>query len=118
MDSNVYRNLYPKILLTLRSKSQTGLEEGVLARNDPQEYRKAAFPYRARRIPGFFVNDKMNIRERLLLSSALGGLLFFFGFFVNNKILSTNQFMSHIYDKHKDEDGFLYIYACAENTFG
>jgi len=39
-------------------------------------------------------------------------------FFVNNKLLSTNQFMSHVYDKHKDEDGFLYVYACAENTFG
>ena len=39
-------------------------------------------------------------------------------FFINNRLLSTNQFMSHIYDKYKDEDGFLYIYACAENTFG
>lgn len=39
-------------------------------------------------------------------------------FFVNNKLLSTNQFMSHIYEKYKDEDGFLYVYACAENTFG
>ena len=39
-------------------------------------------------------------------------------FFINNRLLCTNQFMSHIYDKYKDEDGFLYIYACAENTFG
>ena len=39
-------------------------------------------------------------------------------FFVNNKLLQANNFMSQIYEKHKDEDGFLYVYACAESTFG
>ena len=39
-------------------------------------------------------------------------------FFVNNKLLQANTFMSQIYEKHKDEDGFLYVYACAETTFG
>ena len=39
-------------------------------------------------------------------------------FFVNNKLLQANNFMSVIYEKHKDEDGFLYVYVCAESTFG
>jgi len=40
-------------------------------------------------------------------------------FFVNNeKLLQANNYMSEIYRKHKDEDGFLYIYVCAESTFG
>jgi GABA(A) receptor-associated protein len=39
-------------------------------------------------------------------------------FFVNNKLITGNKFMSQIYEKEKDEDGFLYVYVCAENTFG
>ena len=39
-------------------------------------------------------------------------------FFVGDKLLHTNKFMSEIYDNYKDEDGFLYVYACAETTFG
>lgn len=39
-------------------------------------------------------------------------------FFVNNKLLQANNFMGVIYEKHKDEDGFLYVYVCAESTFG
>tara|TARA_B110001450_G_scaffold1004_3_gene1153 strand:+ start:1160 stop:1582 length:423 start_codon:yes stop_codon:yes gene_type:complete len=39
-------------------------------------------------------------------------------FFVNGKSLIANAYMSEIYNKYKDEDGFLYIYICAENTFG
>jgi GABA(A) receptor-associated protein len=39
-------------------------------------------------------------------------------FFVNNKLLQANSEMSQIYHKYKDEDGFLYIYACSESTFG
>jgi GABA(A) receptor-associated protein len=39
-------------------------------------------------------------------------------FFVGDKLLQTNRFMSEIYEKCKDEDGFLYVYACAESTFG
>jgi len=40
-------------------------------------------------------------------------------FFVNNeKLLQGNTFMSEMYNKYKDEDGFLYIYVCAESTFG
>jgi hypothetical protein len=39
-------------------------------------------------------------------------------FFVNNKSLIANSFMDQVYNKYRDEDGFLYIYVCAENTFG
>lgn len=39
-------------------------------------------------------------------------------FFVNDKALIPNSYMSQIYDKYKDEDGFLYILVCSENTFG
>ena len=39
-------------------------------------------------------------------------------FFVGDKILQANIYMSEIYNKNKDEDGFLYIYVCAESTFG
>jgi len=39
--------------------------------------------------------------------------------FVNNSILiPTNQMMSNIYNKYKDDDGFLYITYAGENTFG
>jgi GABA(A) receptor-associated protein len=40
-------------------------------------------------------------------------------FFVNNnKLLQANRFMSEIYEKYKDDDGFLYVYVCSETTFG
>ena len=40
-------------------------------------------------------------------------------FFVNENVLvNTSQTMITIYDSHKDEDGFLYITYCSENTFG
>ena len=32
--------------------------------------------------------------------------------------LSTAELMSHIYNKYKDADGFLYITYSGENTFG
>ena len=30
----------------------------------------------------------------------------------------SNQSLSEIYDKHKNDDGFLYITYSSENTFG
>ena len=39
-------------------------------------------------------------------------------FFINNKAMVCNTLMYRIYEKYKDEDGFLYIYVCAESTFG
>tara|TARA_Y100000389_G_C17421902_1_gene497206 strand:- start:123 stop:467 length:345 start_codon:yes stop_codon:yes gene_type:complete len=38
--------------------------------------------------------------------------------FCNNKLISTSETIGNIYNKNKNEDGFLYIEYTAENTFG
>jgi len=38
--------------------------------------------------------------------------------FCNNKLISTSETVSNIYNTDKNEDGFLYIEYTAENTFG
>lgn len=39
--------------------------------------------------------------------------------FVNENVLvNTSETIINIYEKHKDEDGFLYILYCSENVFG
>ncbi|EGC36392.1 hypothetical protein DICPUDRAFT_77947 [Dictyostelium purpureum] len=38
--------------------------------------------------------------------------------FINNTIPPTAALMSQIYERYKDEDGFLYITYSGENTFG
>ncbi|PRP78274.1 LRR receptor-like serine/threonine-protein kinase GSO1-like [Planoprotostelium fungivorum] len=38
--------------------------------------------------------------------------------FVNDTIPATGQLMSQIYEKNRDEDGFLYVTYSGENTFG
>eukprot|EP01104_Vermistella_antarctica_P002763 TRINITY_DN12982_c0_g1_i1.p1 TRINITY_DN12982_c0_g1~~TRINITY_DN12982_c0_g1_i1.p1 ORF type:complete len:120 (-),score=37.37 TRINITY_DN12982_c0_g1_i1:220-579(-) len=38
--------------------------------------------------------------------------------FVNNVLPPTAALMSHIYERYKDPDGFLYITYSGENTFG
>eukprot|EP01133_Synstelium_polycarpum_P001210 gene1210-1399_t len=38
--------------------------------------------------------------------------------FVNNTLPPTAAFISQIYERYKDEDGFLYITYSGENTFG
>ena len=38
--------------------------------------------------------------------------------FVNNKIAPSNLSIETIYNKSKDEDGFLYVIYTNENTFG
>ncbi len=48
---------------------------------------------------------KMNEKEALFL-------------FCNNTIPPTAEWMSDLYHKHKDEDGFLYMSYTTENTFG
>ena len=33
-------------------------------------------------------------------------------------IFTTNSNISYVYDKFKDEDGYLYLFYNSENTFG
>lgn len=37
---------------------------------------------------------------------------------INGIIPSSTDIMSHIYEEHKDSDGFLYVTYGTENTFG
>lgn len=36
----------------------------------------------------------------------------------SGKLFQANTLMSTIYEEHKDDDGFLYIFYHSENTFG
>jgi GABA(A) receptor-associated protein len=53
------------------------------------------------------LRDKMKINE----STALF-------FFINNKLFPMTSPLSVLYQEYADEDGFLYIEFCEENTFG
>ena len=53
------------------------------------------------------------IRKRLKLSSEKALFIF-----VHDHIPSTTQMVLDIYNKHKDIDGFLYLYYSCENVFG
>ena len=59
------------------------------------------------------VNFIYVIRRRLKLSSEVSIYLF-----VNDKILPGMDYVSTIYEKYKDEDGFLYVKYSGEPTFG
>ena len=37
---------------------------------------------------------------------------------VNGQLVQSSILLAEIYEKHKDEDGFLYIVYTSENTFG
>jgi GABA(A) receptor-associated protein len=53
------------------------------------------------------------IRKRIVLSSEQALFIF-----INGTIPSNSELMSSIYEKYKDNDGFLYITYSSENTFG
>ena len=53
------------------------------------------------------------IRKRVKLNAEKAMFVF-----VNNKMISTSTLLTLVYDEHKDEDGFLYVTYCGENTFG
>jgi len=38
--------------------------------------------------------------------------------FVNNSLPASSATMASLHSNYKDEDGFLYITYCSENTFG
>jgi len=53
------------------------------------------------------------IRKRIKLDNSQS--IFFI---VGDNVCPSNTPLCNIYDKHKDEDGFLYIIYTSENTFG
>jgi GABA(A) receptor-associated protein len=53
------------------------------------------------------------IRDKIKLDKTKG--LFFF---IQNKLLPPSSIIGEIYKDYDDEDGFLYIEFCEENTFG
>lgn len=53
------------------------------------------------------------IRKRLKLQAQKALFIF-----INNSIPPTNQLIGSIYEIHKDNDLFLYVYYSYENTFG
>jgi GABA(A) receptor-associated protein len=53
------------------------------------------------------------IRSRLKLSREKAIFLF-----VNGDIPATSTLIGEIYHRHKDKDGYLYIFYSQENTFG
>eukprot|EP00995_Heteronema_vittatum_P008158 NODE_3330_length_680_cov_257.196513_g2366_i0.p1 GENE.NODE_3330_length_680_cov_257.196513_g2366_i0~~NODE_3330_length_680_cov_257.196513_g2366_i0.p1 ORF type:complete len:143 (-),score=64.54 NODE_3330_length_680_cov_257.196513_g2366_i0:252-629(-) len=53
------------------------------------------------------------IRKRIKLPPEKAVFLF-----VNNALPPTAALMLHLYESHKDEDGFLYMKYSGENTFG
>ena len=60
-----------------------------------------------------FANFMYVIRKRVKLDTNISLYLF-----VNDKLMNSGSFLSSIYDKHKDEDGFLYVVYSTEATFG
>ena len=53
------------------------------------------------------------IRKRIKLSSEQALFIF-----INETMPPISENMSLVYNKHEDEDGFLYITYSGENTFG
>ena len=53
------------------------------------------------------------IRKRIKLNQDEGLFIL-----INNTMMPTGDIIAKIYNNYKDEDGFLYVSYCGENTFG
>ena len=53
------------------------------------------------------------IRKRIKLDSQKALFIF-----IDNKLPITSELLTSVYEKNKDEDGFLYVTYSGENTFG
>lgn len=61
-----------------------------------------------------FINQVIYIlNKKLELNSSESIYLF-----ANDTLLNTSESLASIYQKHKDPDGFLYLFYTAENVFG
>ena len=54
------------------------------------------------------------LRKRIKISNEES----FFLFINDNILVSSSQTVSNVYSSYKNEDGFLYLTYCNENTFG
>jgi len=54
------------------------------------------------------------IRKRIKLEEAQA----LFIFVDDSTLAATSQTIGNLYQRHKDEDGFLYMIYCSENVFG
>lgn len=53
------------------------------------------------------------VRKRVILDAQQAIFLF-----INDTVPPTSAHMSDLYEKHKDEDGFLYVKYAGENVYG
>jgi GABA(A) receptor-associated protein len=53
------------------------------------------------------------VRKRIKLNAETALFMF-----INDKIVSSSQLLSNIYEDNKDDDAFLYVIYSGENTFG
>jgi GABA(A) receptor-associated protein len=53
------------------------------------------------------------IRKRIKLDSQKALFIF-----INGKLPITSELLKNVYEKEKDDDGFLYVGYAGENTFG
>ncbi|KAF2075378.1 hypothetical protein CYY_003302 [Polysphondylium violaceum] len=63
-------------------------------------------------------NFIMEIRKHLDTSNQSNEKASIFLFVNKTNLPPSSQLLSNIYDKYKDEDGFMYIVYSGENTFG
>ena len=60
-----------------------------------------------------YTNFLFSVRKNLNVTSEQAIYMF-----INEKLMSSNRLIGEIYENNKEEDGFLYVYICSENTFG
>lgn len=63
-------------------------------------------------------NSKFNIISNIIRSSITLDKAKALFFYTNNKLINQNDLILSLYERYKDEDGFLYIEYSLENTFG
>jgi len=68
-------------------------------------------------VPNDLMFGKFTFELRTNMAKIDSSMALFF-FLKNNTLIPSTAFMSSLYNKHKSEDGFLYITYSSENTFG
>ena len=66
-------------------------------------------------IPNGFTIGQLLTAIRMKMSLNPASALFLF---INNRLIPVTTVISTLYEKNKDDDGFLYVSCSEENTFG